>query len=199
MIYFTSDSHYNHKNIAGKEVSSWDKGYRNFISVEEMNQHIVDSINSVVKVGDTLIHAGDWSFGGINSIFEFRDRLNCQDIILTFGNHDYHIKKNKSYNGRNPLDNFFHASKRYRLSHKEIPLIIVSHYSQRIWEDSHKGSIMLYGHSHGTLPQYVNASGEPLRTMDIGYDVRPVPYSLDEILEMMKDRPFTNVDHHKNN
>jgi calcineurin-like phosphoesterase family protein len=197
MIYFTSDSHYNHTNICGPKISSWKAGYRDFETLDEMNQNIVDSINSVVKEDDTLIHAGDWSFGGLDSIFEFRDRLICKNIILTFGNHDYNIKKNKDRFGRKPLDCFSTTTQRYTIRQKGLPLIIIQHYSERIWEDSHKGTIMLYGHSHGTLPQYTNNRGEPLKTMDIGYDVRRVPFSLDEILDIMKDRPSTSIDHHK--
>ena len=44
---------------------------------------------------DTLYHLGDWSFGGIENIWNFRKRINCKNIYLVPGNHDHHIKKNK--------------------------------------------------------------------------------------------------------
>ena len=97
-IWFTSDTHYNHKNLC-KGVTEWDKSrkgnIRNFEDLDEMNSELVFNINSKVKEGDILFHFGDWSFGGIEQIWEFRKRINCQNIYLFFGNHDHHIINNK--------------------------------------------------------------------------------------------------------
>ena len=30
--------------------------------------------------------------------------------------------------------------------------IVLCHYAMRVWQKSHYGAWMLYGHSHGTLP-----------------------------------------------
>ena len=67
-IWFTSDSHYGHTNIAGPKVSRWQRGYRDFNSVWEMNKSLIDGINKYVKEDDILYHLGDWSFGGIHNI-----------------------------------------------------------------------------------------------------------------------------------
>ena len=48
-----------------------------------------------MKENDILYHLGDWSFGGLNQIWEFRKRLNCKKIHLILGNHDHHIENNK--------------------------------------------------------------------------------------------------------
>ena len=95
-IYFTSDTHYQHKNIC-RGVSDWEENEgnqrtRNFKTLEEMNDTLVNNINSLVKENDTLWHLGDWSFGGYEQIKIFRDRLNCKNINLVFGNHDQHIE-----------------------------------------------------------------------------------------------------------
>ena len=58
-IWFTSDTHYSHSNIAGEKVSNWKNGYRNFESVWEMNKSLIDSINKYVKEDDILYHLGD--------------------------------------------------------------------------------------------------------------------------------------------
>jgi predicted phosphodiesterase len=60
-----------------------------------MNQALVDGINKNVKFNDVLIHLGDWSFGGIDKIWEFRKQINCQNIYHVYGNHDHHISRNK--------------------------------------------------------------------------------------------------------
>jgi calcineurin-like phosphoesterase family protein len=93
MIWFTSDTHYNHKNIC-KGVTEWsdaDISCRDFQTIEEMNDAIVNSINKYVMENDILYHLGDWSFGGINSIWEFRKQIKCKNIHLILGNHDEHI------------------------------------------------------------------------------------------------------------
>ena len=71
MIYFTSDTHYGHKNIV-RGVTSWPEGNqcRDFKTLEEHNEKLVESINSVVGQDDILYHLGDWSFGGVENIFK---------------------------------------------------------------------------------------------------------------------------------
>jgi calcineurin-like phosphoesterase family protein len=95
MIWITSDTHFGHKNIAGKNISNWKSGYRDFDSLDEMNKCLVVTINKYVKWDDELWHIGDWSFGGENNVKRFRDQLNVQNIHIIKGNHDQHIDKNR--------------------------------------------------------------------------------------------------------
>ena len=67
---------------------------RRFDTTQEMSQHIVEQINKYVGQDDILIHLGDWSFGGIENIWNFRKQLNVKTIYLCAGNHDNSIKKN---------------------------------------------------------------------------------------------------------
>ena len=93
-IWFTSDSHFMHKNLC-LGVSEWDDKHlsaRKFDTLEEMNELIVSNINKYVKEDDILYHLGDWSFGGIENIWNFRKQIKCKNIYF---NHDHHIKKNK--------------------------------------------------------------------------------------------------------
>jgi calcineurin-like phosphoesterase family protein len=100
-LWFTSDTHYNHSNICSSTTKWSDSRLtRQFASLEAMNQRLVDNINDVVGENDILIHLGDWSFGGIDSIGEFRDRINCKNIHLVLGNHDHHIQNNKELKDR---------------------------------------------------------------------------------------------------
>ena len=46
-----------------------------------------------------MLSLGDWSFGGIKNIYEFRKRLHVKTIHLILGNHDVHIEKNKIFEG----------------------------------------------------------------------------------------------------
>lgn len=212
MIYFTSDTHYNHKNIC-KGTTSWEgiNRTRNFDTLEQMNDAIVSGINLCVKSEDELWHLGDWSFGGLKSVYDFKDKLICKNIHLVFGNHDQHIEDNKDLGDYYPSTQGLFSSVQY---YKELKVngvhIILSHYAHRVWNKSHKGSIMLYGHSHGTLDQMTPEISNPTwigdqyfiknyKTMDVGIDTHPKfrPYSFTEILEIMnKKEVLLGVDHH---
>src|SRR6478752_5922195 len=88
MIYFSSDFHFGHSNIAGPKVSNWGSGYRDFDSVHEMNKTLTDTINKYVKAEDTLYFLGDFCFGGHRNTPTYRHSIVCQDIRLCRGNHD---------------------------------------------------------------------------------------------------------------
>lgn len=204
-IWFTSDTHFGHKNIV-RGTTSWGafepgsshQGVRDFDTLEEHNAALVKSINSVVKHDDILYHLGDWSFGGHENIKKFRDQLHCREIHLIFGNHDQHIEPIDS-----PYRELF-ASTQYvkNLSFKIDSQrsgkfgktnIFLSHYSHQVWSQSHHGVIHLFGHSHGTL----KGIG---RSMDVGVDTNNLyPYHLDEVIDIMKNIKTEIVDHHNKN
>ena len=101
-VWITSDTHYNHTNIC-RGVTNWrmpdgsipESQTRDFDTLDKMNSSIVNNINELVGQDDVLIHTGDWSFGGFETIEEFYNRLICKNIHLVLGNHDHHIDKNR--------------------------------------------------------------------------------------------------------
>lgn len=218
-LFFTADTHYHHKNICRGE-SRWlnKSGCRDFDTLEEMDQKIIDGINSVVGPNDILFHLGDFSFGEPKDYKRFRSQLICQNIHLVLGNHDGFIIRNDD-----DLQSLFSSTKFYAEVTCNSQKIIMSHYAMRVWNNSHQGSWMLYGHSHGGLqpsiygelvnhliekkkyadlkmlsngthPEY-HANG---KSMDVGVDTHPRfrPYSFDEIAEIMKNRQVMHVDNH---
>jgi calcineurin-like phosphoesterase family protein len=69
--------------------------------------------------------------------------------------------------------------------------IVMSHYSFRTWNQMHRGSWMLFGHSHGNLKD------TPGKTMDVGcMNHNYTPISIDEVEEFMRTRHNVAVDHH---
>ena len=101
-VWIFSDPHFNHKNIC-RGVTNWrttdgevpEEQTRDFSDLEKMNESIVNGINWNVGQDDILICLGDWSFGGFESIEQFRNRIVCQTIHLILGNHDHHIERNR--------------------------------------------------------------------------------------------------------
>ena len=196
-IWFTSDSHFGHTNIAGPKISTWSSGYRDFNSVHEMNMALVDGINKYVKEDDILYHLGDWSFGGVQNIFQFRNYIICKNIHLILGNHDKHIidKEIKYYDTKfNPIELFSSVQDVLTLELGKTKLFL-SHYSHRVWLGSHKGVIHLYGHSHGNIPDYG-------KSMDVGVDVafkkfgEYRPFNIGDITNIMSKRTMEKIDHH---
>lgn len=194
MDYLGHLTHYAHTNIC-RGVSKWDwksdpSSVRNFDTLSQMNDKIVNNINAVVGHDDTLIHVGDWSFGGIEKIPEFRSRITCQNIILIMGNHDHHIKKNRN----NLKDLFIHTSKMEEIEIGKR-LFIFCHFPVESWMDMKKGTYMIHGHLHnGGEKRFGNG-----RKMDIGIDGHPEfrPYHIDEIIKLLEPRRNDDSGRHK--
>lgn len=196
--WFMSDPHYGHKNIV-RGQTSWDsiQKCRPFNSVEEMNATLVKNINKKVDRNDIVYCLGDWSFGGLENVFKFRDQLNVQTIHLIYGNHDHHIENNRLQPNSGirirSTQSLFQSTQYYLRKKINGQDMVLCHYAMRTWDKGHHGTWMLYGHSHGTLPWYEN-----FKTMDVGIDTHPEfrPYHFDEIDSIMKNKVPLLVDHH---
>jgi len=173
--------------------------------LDVMNDAIVDGINSVVGQNDILFHLGDWSFGGIQNIGEFRSRIVCENIHIVLGNHDHHIERDTD-----EVRSFFTEV------HHFIPHLLVKrekegsngmmerfgfclfHYPIASWIDMNQGVIHLHGHVH--LPPHLKL-GEG-RSLDVGVDGNDMkPYSLDDVMRLVKNQPVKKLvlpkDHHE--
>ena len=198
-VWIISDTHFGHKNIC-RGVTAWRlpdgsipiSQTRDFDSIGEMNEMIVNNINSVVGQDDVLIHLGDWSFGGFENIKIFRDRIVCKEIHLILGNHDEHIEKN-----RDGVQGLFTSVNHYTKLMYKFDTLVLMHYPIDSWDGLNKGHIHLHGHCH--LPQQkVFGKG---RRMDVGIDGNMffMPYELDNVIKIVKMREIrSNMDddHH---
>ena len=212
-LWFTSDTHYNHTNIC-RGVTNWRRAdgtipvdqTRDFPNLSKMNSTIVDNINSLVGQDDILIHLGDWSFGGFESIKEFRDRVMCRNIHLILGNHDHHIENNRdgcrslftSVNHYVELEVLWEIKKNVMGRFEAVCM----HYPIASWNRMNKGKFHLHGHVH-LPPQHKIAPG---RAMDVGIDGAPgfrpySPYEMSEIVRLLSPRTVKALslpsDHHE--
>ena len=87
-IWVISDTHFDHANILTFKDSEG-KPTRVFDDVEEMNEHMIERWNSVVKPGDKVYHLGDVLFGNRKEEWMNKNmqRLNGQKRLIV-GNHD---------------------------------------------------------------------------------------------------------------
>lgn len=239
-VFFTSDTHFHHKNIC-HGVSRWadERTCRPFETLEEMDQKLIENINSTVGEDDILVHLGDWSFGGSDQIWNFRKQINCKNIHLILGNHDHHIAGDKVIpnahvrgsivDSPNPYETssklhsihsahfkeLFESVSNYRMLTISVPQersgklkaqpknlkhrFVLCHFPIASWHDMNQGVIHLHGHIHTPHEHKVG----PGKLMDVGVDGHPQfrPYSLEEVLELLKDQPIKGLlrhdfDHH---
>jgi calcineurin-like phosphoesterase family protein len=206
-IFFTSDTHFSHSNICSATTKWKDAGntVRKFSSLEEMNRTIVNNINAVVGEDDILFHLGDWSFGGFEQIQKLRSQLVCKNIHIILGNHDHHIQNDKD--GVQSLFSSVHLFIPHLLIKREKEGskgmmerfgFCIFHYPIASWIDMNQGVIHLHGHVH--LPKHLRL-GEG-RSLDVGMDGNDMkPYSLDEVIRLVKNQPIKKLvlpkDHHE--
>ena len=206
-LWFTSDTHYNHANIC-RATTQWkdaDNVTRDFSSLEKMNEELVYWINHNIAQDDILIHLGDWSFGGFDSIKQFRDRIICQNVHLVLGNHDHHIQRNKDN-----VQSLFSSVQEYLYlevnrpgtTKKDDPMdrfaFVCMHYPIASWNNMNNKVIHLHGHVH--LPNHLRVADG--KAMDVGVDGNNLePIDLDSIVRIMDKQPIAKLslpkDHHE--
>lgn len=201
-IFFGSDFHFSHANII-RGVSEWketreeesEQDTRDFATIEEHDSALLKNINDMVKENDIFYFLGDWSFGGPDNVVKFRKLVNCRNIHFIYGNHDERIEKR--YSNTDLFSSYQHVLQlTIKIGETETGKHIkqkffLSHYSHQVWPKSNKGSIHLFGHSHGTIQRAFGKS------MDVGVDTNGLrPYHLDEVLDRMKNVDIEIVDHH---
>jgi calcineurin-like phosphoesterase family protein len=197
-VWITSDIHFGHKNIC-RGVTNWRtqdgevpvNSTRDFQTIEQMNERLIDGINHFVDQGDTLIMLGDVSFGGFENIGNFLDRIICKNIHLILGNHDHHIENN-----RDNIQSRFLSVNHYLEVKINDTSFVLCHYPLQSWHGLNKGVIHLHGHVHlSENKKFGNG-----KKMDVGVDGNGMdPYSIDDIIKIMDKRHIGSDmtgDHH---
>ncbi len=130
-----SDTHFWHENIL-----KWGRGQ--FNNVEEMNEHIVQQWNSVVKPGDHVYHLGDVFFGGKTAQEEkaLLARMHGKKRLI-IGNHDRVVH----------LAQYNHFEKMMLWRHFHDFGLIMTHvpmHEDSIIERAGEKAINVHGHTH---------------------------------------------------
>ena len=184
VVFFTSDWDLGHSNIISY-------CQRPFATIEEMDAAIIANTNALVAPEDTLYHLGDWSFGMRGKNFAaaaeaYRERVQCKNIVLIWGNHD------KKGRGNERFERLFQSTHELLELTFGDQLFVLCHYAMRVWNRSHHGSYHLYGHSHGSLPDDPTA-----RSFDCGVDCFGFkPLRLEEVSAIMQKKDWKPIDHH---
>lgn len=187
--FIWSDTHFNHTNICGPTLSKWDKGYRNYTSLEEMNETLLEAINSTVDVGDELIHVGDFLFGKKSLLPDFLNRIRCKRIHLVFGNHDKWLWNDVKPEFKHFAEMF--ASAQFYMERRHNGLLVsIFHYPIGSWDEIGRGGVNLHGHCHSTYQRSFGCQ------LDVGVDCFAKPLLLGAAVDIATSKGVQLVDHH---
>jgi calcineurin-like phosphoesterase family protein len=168
LTYFWADTHFNHGNIIEHTA-------RPYKSAEEMNRDLIARWNSRVSDRDAIWLLGDFMFkasGMAKHVLHeiFYQLQGWKGLII--GNHDERNPEvlKLPWDRQEKLFTFKREGRRAELCH----------YPMESWKGSHRGTLHLHGHSHGTMAQ------RP-RRWDVGCDVEPYPVEWREILARVEE------------
>ncbi|GLS71350.1 hypothetical protein GCM10007890_33630 [Methylobacterium tardum] len=161
-IFFTADTHFGHGGILHACK-------RPFASIGEHDELVAEAWNATVRPGDTVYHLGDFALSRDAAAIEraFR-RLNGRKILIV-GNHDRRGR-------RLPWAEQHEGIREISVEGRHL---VLCHYPLRSWARAFRGSLHLFGHTHGRLPGTT-------QSCDVGVDVwgyRPV--SLSAVIDAM--------------
>lgn len=182
--WFTSDLHFDHNRIIQLAPK-----HRTFGTVDDMNTALINAINVTVPAEDVLYILGDVSFGKPSDALTYLDSINCHKVLIV-GNHDSIITNNAAL--RSKFDEIHPLLERHFKVGDSKHTIVMCHYAMKAWRNAQYGSIHLYGHSHGNMPD------DGSRSMDVGVDaIGMTPISVADVVARMTARPVTQLpDHH---
>jgi len=181
MIWFSADWHLGHPGILIHQPFRLDA----FRCLEEMDAQLIAQINSAVRPNDELYFLGDFAWQA-SRYGHYRQRLNVRKLHIVRGNHDSSsLRKhcstfNEVLYRKFSCDGFEHPIK-----------VHMFHYPILSWPGLHRGSLHLYGHSHGRYEEKLDQIFPGHKSMDVGIDNifrltgmwRPI--SLDEVTQRL--------------
>jgi calcineurin-like phosphoesterase family protein len=157
-LFFTSDTHFgDHRTLNIHK--------RPFASVAEMDAALVERWNEAVGPGEEVWHLGDFA----------RKAADVPDLLARLHGRKHLVRGNNDPPGTGEAAGWA-SVQNYAEIEADGRLLVLCHYPFRSWNQQHKRSLNLHGHSHGRL--------KPLpRQFDIGvdaWDYRPV--TLEQLL-----------------
>ena len=181
-IWFTSDTHFGHRNIIDFCKRPWQ-------STEEMDESLIANWNSVVSADDIVFHLGDFAFAPNWRWIELYGRLNGK-IYLILGNHDI-----TRWPGNSIMNIFDRVENQMKLKIDDKYKVYLNHFPFLCYDGTYRNpedcTIQLHGHVH----QHLGCIGKDTARLeyrfpyqyDVGVDnnnYRPVSWK--EVLEYLK-------------
>lgn len=170
--FYIADTHFGHSKILSMQP-------RNFVSIEDHDNHIVNCWNSVVGDDDMVFHLGDFAMGlheRADYVRYLFGRLRGRKF-LTVGNHD--VDESGDIHNTVARLGWEKPPTGFRITEDGGRRVVLAHYAQRAWQGHYKGAVHFFGHSHGNL------AGQGL-SRDVGVDMPDVQYTPRTFQELTK-------------
>ncbi len=192
-VFFTSDIHFFHSNII-------EYCKRPFASVTEMNEEIITRWNQRVPRDGVVFIIGDVALGGKGSADDLAvilSRLNGR-LFLIPGNHDdYIFESEECLKHIEVLTPIIEIKIQEPEAERGSQRITMCHFAMKVWNKSHQGAWMLYGHSHHTMPPDYDIKSFDVGLDGYGYGYAPISYEY--VKNLMEAHGREPVDHHGKN
>ncbi len=171
MIYFISDTHFNHDR-------DFIYSPRGFDSMEDMNNRIITNWNKTVSADDTVYVVGDFFLGADQDYVQNTLKKLNGHIILVRGNHDSDAKV-RLYGCSSKIEDIVWAT---QITYKKR-LFFISHYPTMTGNfDTNPDRVIIniFGHTHSPDKFY---EGQPYM-YNVACDAHDcTPVSIDEIYD----------------
>ena len=158
-IFLTGDQHFGHVSNRGGVIKYCNRPFSN---IDEMDDALIKTWNTIVSPDDLVYHLGDFTLGNRLVAEKYFRRLN--GYIRVLDNPWHHDRKwlrgQMYYSAQHEV---VYDQPIVVLEHEtEVP-VVLCHYPFENWDRKHYESIHLHGHSHGATLRVKNR-------LDIGVD-----------------------------
>lgn len=191
-LYVTSDTHFGHD----KEFVYKERGYNNTV---EMNDDMINIINSTVGSDGILLHLGDFCLNTTREGYlDILSRLKIKELWMLWGNHNNPIQR--SYGGtreqvcsfsKGVFIRYLNYYYTFRKGSKEF---VCCHFPFASWDNMSKGSNHLTGHSHGHY-KLSTPEDKTYKILDVGWDIHRHPLTMQEIETIMATKNSNTLHH----
>ena len=171
--FFHADWHFKHKNILTL-------CNRNFKTINEHDEYLIERINATVNNNDILYVLGDLGcHKDINSLRQYLKRING-NIHVILGNHDHLADLTKL-----KQEGVICDVKEFKTVQEGNKHLICCHYPLKEWNGYYRGYYHVFGHVHGTIQPYDNC-------MDVGVDAIGFdPIEFNEVIKRIENKKST--------
>lgn len=179
-IWFTSDTHFSHKNIlkhCGGRLKAFgiDENLDDEEKVILNDEAIIKRWNNKVKKKDTVYIIGDFSFANSEQTKKILGKLNGTKFLI-LGNHDKSSERLLGYFTQiTQIKEVTFKQKVFDFLDEDFS-IVCCHYPMVTWNSKHYGSVNVHGHCHGNIDNF-NDESDDLR-VDVGLDGKLANYDL---------------------
>ena len=195
MNYYIADTHFGHKNIIMHDAND---GCKQFSSIEEHDELIINNWNNRITSQDKIYILGDFSWLSNRGTEELIKKLNGIKFLIK-GNHDRWCKDSA-------CKKLFQEIYDYKAIIDGNNRVILFHYPIMFYQEQHKNSIHLYAHLHNSREEKLfydackniaNTTDIPMNCYNVGCMMpymNYTPRTLEEIIsgynEYKKDRLY---------